>query len=97
MIYPEVIRADRFHCQKHLLAEDLRLQPQLAIAAPGASSLETNSIIIIIDDLFCLTNLLIKLLGLACTFRVCMSLLGFALYFLHTCNFNCSLTLSLKK
>ena len=31
-------------------------------------------------------------IALACTFRVCMSLLGFALYFLHACNSNCSLT-----
>ena len=33
MIYPEVIRADRFHCRNPLLAEDLRLQPQLVAAA----------------------------------------------------------------
>ena len=42
MIYPKVIRADRFHCRKHLLAEDLRLQPQLAAAAPAATALETK-------------------------------------------------------
>ena len=34
MIYPEVIRVDNFHCRNHLLAEDLRLQPQLAVTAP---------------------------------------------------------------
>ena len=33
MIYSEVIREDRFHYRKHLLAEDFRLQPQLATAA----------------------------------------------------------------
>ena len=40
MIYPEVIRADRFHCQNPLLAEDLRLQPQLVAATPAAATLE---------------------------------------------------------
>ena len=42
MIYPEVIRADRFHCRNHLLAEDLRFQPQLAVVAPVAVVLETK-------------------------------------------------------
>ena len=42
MIYSEVIRADRIHCRNSLLAEDLRLQPQLAVAAPAAVALETK-------------------------------------------------------
>ena len=42
MVYPEVIRADRFHCRNPLLAEDLRLQLQLAAAAPVAAALETK-------------------------------------------------------
>ena len=41
MIYPEVIRADRFHCRKPLLVEDFRL-PQLAAAALAAVALETK-------------------------------------------------------
>ena len=40
MIYPKVIRADGFHCRKHLLVEDLRLQPQLAVATPAAIAIE---------------------------------------------------------
>ena len=42
MIYPEVIRADNFHYRNPLLAEDLRLQPQLVVAAPAAAALETK-------------------------------------------------------
>ena len=42
MIYPEVIRADRFHCRNPLLVEDLRLQPQLVAATPTAIALETK-------------------------------------------------------
>ena len=42
MIYPEVIRADRFRYQNPLLAEDLRLQPQLVAAALVAVALETK-------------------------------------------------------
>ena len=42
MIYPEVIRADRFHCRNPLLAKDLRLQPQLAAATSTAAALETK-------------------------------------------------------
>ena len=42
MIYPEVIRADRFRCRNLLLAEDLRLQPQLVATAPAATALETK-------------------------------------------------------
>ena len=42
MIYPQVIRADRFHYRNPLLVEDLRLQPQLATAAPAAAALETK-------------------------------------------------------
>ena len=42
MIYPEVVRADNFHCRNHLLAEDLHLQPQLVVAAPAAATLETK-------------------------------------------------------
>ena len=42
MIYTEVIRANRFHCKKHLLAKDLHLQPQLAVATPVAAALETK-------------------------------------------------------
>ena len=42
MIYPEVIRADRFHCRNPLLAKDLSLQPQLVAAAPTAAALETK-------------------------------------------------------
>ena len=42
MIYPEVIRADRFRCRNPLLAEDLRLQPQLAAATPAVAALETK-------------------------------------------------------
>ena len=41
MIYPKVIRADRFHCQNPLFTEDLRLQPQVVAAAPAAA-LETK-------------------------------------------------------
>ena len=33
MIYPEVIRANRFRRRNPLLVEDLRLQPQLVAAA----------------------------------------------------------------
>ena len=42
MIYPEVIRADRFRCRKHLLVEDFHLQPQLATAATVAAALKTK-------------------------------------------------------
>ena len=42
MIYPEVIRADRFRCRNPLLAEDLRLQPQLAAATLAVTALETK-------------------------------------------------------
>ena len=42
MIYPEVIREDRFCCRKHLLAEDFRLQPQLVVAAIAAAALKTK-------------------------------------------------------
>ena len=42
MIYPEVIRADRFRCRNPLLAEDLRLQPQLVAATPVVAALETK-------------------------------------------------------
>ena len=42
MIYPEVIREDRFHCRKHLLVGDLSLQPQLAAAALADAALETK-------------------------------------------------------
>ena len=42
MIYPEVIRADRFYCRNPFLVKDLHLQPQLAAAAPVAVALETK-------------------------------------------------------
>ena len=42
MIYPEVIRANRFHCRKHLLDEDFCLQPQLAAAATVVAALKTK-------------------------------------------------------
>ena len=42
MIYPKVIREDRFRCQNPLLAEDLCLQPQLVAVAPAAAALETK-------------------------------------------------------
>ena len=42
MIYPEVIRADRFRCRNPLLAEDLCLQPQLVATAPVVAALETK-------------------------------------------------------
>ena len=42
MIYPEVIRANRFCCRNPLLAEDLRLQLQLVVAAPAVAALETK-------------------------------------------------------
>ena len=42
MIYPEVIRADRFHCRKHLLAKYFRLQPQLVATATPATALKTK-------------------------------------------------------
>ena len=42
MIYHEVIREDRFRWRNPLLAEDLRLQPQLAAATPAAAALETK-------------------------------------------------------
>ena len=42
MIYLEEIRADRFHCRKPLLVEDLPLQPQLDAATPAAAALETK-------------------------------------------------------
>ena len=42
MIYLEVIRVDRFHCRNPLLAEDLRLQPQLAATVLAAAALETK-------------------------------------------------------
>ena len=67
MIYPEVIRADRFHYRKHLLAEDFRLQPQLVDVATSVAALKTK----LKDNNnhacpFGSTNLLIHLLGLAC-------------------------------
>ena len=42
MIYPEVIREDRFRCRNPLLAKDFRLQPQLVVAALAAAALETK-------------------------------------------------------
>ena len=42
MMNTEVIKADRFRCQNPLLAEDLRLQPQLVVAALAAAALETK-------------------------------------------------------
>ena len=42
MIYLEVIRADIFHCRNPLLAEDLRLHPQLVVAALVTATLETK-------------------------------------------------------
>ena len=42
MIYPEAIRADRFHYWNLSLAEDLRLQLQLIAATPAAAALETK-------------------------------------------------------
>ena len=42
MIYPKVIRADRFHCRNPLIVEDLRPQPQLAAATPTTTALETK-------------------------------------------------------
>ena len=45
MIYPEVLRADRFQCRNPLLVEDLRHQPQLVAASPAtpiAAALETK-------------------------------------------------------
>ena len=42
MIYPEVIRADKFRRRNPLLAEDLHLQPQLATAALAVATLETK-------------------------------------------------------
>ena len=42
MIYPEVIREDRFRCQKHLFIVGSQPQPQLAIAATAAAALETK-------------------------------------------------------
>ena len=69
MIYSKVIREDRFHCKKHLLAEDFRLQPQLAAAAIVATALETK--LKDNNDHICpfgSTNLLILLLGLTCNF-----------------------------
>ena len=42
MIYPEVTRAERFRYRNPLLAEDLRLQPQLVVAALAAAVLETK-------------------------------------------------------
>ena len=41
MIYHEVIREDRFRWRNPLLAEYLRLQPQLVAATP-ATTLETK-------------------------------------------------------
>ena len=43
MIYPEVIRANRFHCRKHLLAEDFRLEPQFAAVAALETKLKDNN------------------------------------------------------
>ena len=43
MIYPNVIREDNSHCQNHLLAKDMCLQPQLDVTAPAAAALETNT------------------------------------------------------
>ena len=43
MIYSEVIRADSFHSRNYLLAEDLRLQPQLAVVAPAAQETKLNN------------------------------------------------------
>ena len=42
MIYLDVIREDRFRCRNPLLAEDLRLQPQLVVMAPVVVALETK-------------------------------------------------------
>ena len=42
MIYPEVIRADRFRYRNPLLAKDLRLQPQLLVVALVVAALETK-------------------------------------------------------
>ena len=69
MIYPKVIRVDIFHCQKHLLAEDFRLQPQFAAATTVVASLKTK----LKDNnnhgyYFGSTNLIIYILGLACHF-----------------------------
>ena len=43
MIYPEVIRADRFRCRNPLLAEGLCLQPQLVAAAALETKLNNNN------------------------------------------------------
>ena len=42
MIYTKVIRADRFRCRKRLLAEDFRLQRQLAATTTASAALETK-------------------------------------------------------
>ena len=43
MIYHEVIREDRFRWRNPLLAEDLRLQPQLAAATALETKLNNNN------------------------------------------------------
>ena len=43
MIYPEVIREDRFRCRNRLLAEDLCLQPQPVAAAALETKLNNNN------------------------------------------------------
>ena len=75
-----MIREDRFHCRNPLLAEDLRLQPQL-VAALVAATLETKLNNNNHRRSFRFNDP--SYIALACTFKVCMSLLGFALYFLH--------------
>ena len=42
MIYPEVIREDRFHYKTPLLVEDLRIQPQPVVATPAVDAIETK-------------------------------------------------------
>ena len=42
MIYPEVIREDRFHYRNPLLDKDICIQPQLAALVPVAATLETK-------------------------------------------------------
>ena len=42
MIYPEVIRADRFRCQKQLLVVGSCPLPQISVAATAAVALETK-------------------------------------------------------
>ena len=42
MIYPEVIRENRFHRRKHLLVVGSRPQPQLVVVATVVVALETK-------------------------------------------------------